>query len=263
MNGWSLPFSPKGLAATLTPPPWHYSGDLLAIEFETSPELIRALLPDDLEPADSNQCIAVFADWSATADSDPRLAEDPRRGMYKEAFIIIPTRHQDKTAGRVPYIWVDNEVAHARGNVQGFPKKMGEIFMNRPVTLGQGGPKREPGHSFAATLSAMGRHLMRAKVTLEAETGLADLPPLLLAPQIHTRYLASLDAETAPLHEHSINTLSDVGAAQAMVGTAELEFFPSEHEELADLPLVSVGRGYFVSVAMTVTGATTLPASSE
>ncbi|NVK41457.1 MAG: acetoacetate decarboxylase family protein [Oceanospirillaceae bacterium] len=260
MKGWSLPFSPKGVASTLTPPPWHYSGDLLAIEFETTADTIASMLPCDLEATESTQCIAIFADWSSAADSDPRLIEDPRRGMYKEAFIVVPARYRGDTYGRVPYIWVDNEVAHARGHVQGFPKKLGEVFMSRPVAVGRGGPRREVGNTFVGTLSAMGRQLMRGRVDLSEETPISELPPMLLAPQIHTRYLPSLDPESAPLHQHSINVLTDVAAGTALSGPAELEFFDSEHEELSDIGITKVGKGYFVSVAMTVTGAKTLPA---
>lgn len=262
MKGWSLPFSPKGLASTLTPPPWHYSGELLAVEFETTREQIAALLPDDLEPADSTECLAIFADWCSAADSDPRLLNDPRRGQYKEAFIVIPTRIKGEAAGRVPYIWVDNEVAHARGQIQGFPKKLGEIHMSRAVALGRGGPRREPGHTFVGTLSAMGRLLLRTSVTLTEAVPLSKLPPMLLAPQIHTRYLPSLDPASAPAHLHSINELTAVEAGQAMTGTATLEFLPSEHEELADIGITRVGKGYLLSIAMTLTGAKTLPAKA-
>ncbi len=260
MNGWSLPFSPKGLASTLTPPPWHYSGELLAVEFETTREQIAALLPDDLEVTDSTQCLAVFADWCSAADSDPRLLNDPRRGQYLEVFIIIPTRVKGQTTGRIPYIWVDNEVAQARGQVQGFPKKKGDIHMSRAVAFGRGGPKREAGHTFVGTLSAMGRLLMRASVTLTEAVPLTQLPPLLLAPQIHTRYLPSLDPATPPEHRHSMNDVTGVEAGQAMAGTASLEFLASEHEELADVGITRVGKGYMVSIAMTLTGATTIPA---
>lgn len=260
MNGWSLPFSPKGLASTLTPPPWHYSGEVIAVEFEMSREQIAALLPDDLEPSDSTECLAVFADWCSAADTDPRLLSDPRRGQYKEAFIVIPTRANGGPAGRVPYIWVDNEVAHARGQVQGFPKKLGDIHMSRAVAIGRGGPKREVGNTFVGTLSAMGRLLMRVSVTLTEAITPAQLPVLLVAPQIHTRYLPSLDPASPAAHAHSMNVLTDVAAGQALAGTAELEFLPSEHEELADLGITRIGKGYVVSIAMTLTGGKTIPA---
>lgn len=260
MKGWSLPFSPKGIASTLTAPPWHYSGEVIAVEFETSRNHIADLLPPDLEVSESTQCLAVFADWNSAADNDPRLLDDPRRGQYKEAFIIVPTRLKGGPAGRVPYIWVDNEVAHARGLIQGFPKKFGEIHMSRAVAIGRGGPKREAGNAFVGTLSAMGRLLMRARVTLTEAITPAQLPPLLVAPQIHTRYLPSLDPTTEPEHRHSMNVLTDVAAANAMAGTAELEFLPSEHEELADIGITRIGKGYLVSLAMTLTGAEAIPA---
>ena len=74
------------------------------------------------------------------------------------------------------------------------------------------------------------------------------------------RYLPSLDPEFAPAHAHSMNILTDVAAGQALAGTAELEFLPSEHEELADLGITRIGRGYLVSIAMTLTGGKTIPA---
>lgn len=255
LKGWSLPFSPKGLASTLSPPPWHYSGDMIAIEFSLDVKTIASLLPSGLEASDSDACMAVFADWCSSADSDPRLAADPRRGQYKEAFIIVPAQMKGQPATRVPYIWVDNEVAHLRGHAQGFPKKVGDIHMTRPVSIGKGGSKKEVGAKFAANVSAMGRLLMTAKVSLEEQVSPADIPQLLMLPILHTRYLPSLDADQPALHENCVNELTDVALGTAFAGKGELEFHASEHEELADLGIDNVGRGYVFDMAMTVTGA--------
>lgn len=35
-------------------PPWHYSGDLLTIEYRTDPARVRELPPEPLEPAEED-----------------------------------------------------------------------------------------------------------------------------------------------------------------------------------------------------------------
>ncbi len=34
LTGFTPPFTPRGLASLVTPPPWHYAGWLINIEFE-------------------------------------------------------------------------------------------------------------------------------------------------------------------------------------------------------------------------------------
>ena len=54
-----------------------------------------------------------------------------------------------------------------RGYHQGYPKKLGSIWMTRPITVGSAGPRLEAGGRFGATLAAADRRLARAVVTLE------------------------------------------------------------------------------------------------
>ena len=68
---------------------------------------------------------------------------------------------------RFPYIWVDSELSLIRGHVQGFPKKLGDIFMTRPVEIGRGGVRKAIGSRFAAHVSQLGRRLVTLSVTLE------------------------------------------------------------------------------------------------
>ena len=37
LEGWSLPLSPGGTAALVPPPPWHFSGEALGIDFHCDP----------------------------------------------------------------------------------------------------------------------------------------------------------------------------------------------------------------------------------
>ncbi len=51
-KGFMPPRSPEGRASVVPAPPWHYSGDLLTIEYRTDPDAVTAWLPAALEPAE-------------------------------------------------------------------------------------------------------------------------------------------------------------------------------------------------------------------
>jgi len=85
LQGWSLPLSPAGRAALVPPPPWHFSGDAIGINFRADSAAAAAVLPDTLEPVGDGSASFVFCDWSSSAETDPRIGADPARGQYREA----------------------------------------------------------------------------------------------------------------------------------------------------------------------------------
>ena len=156
LRGWSLPLSPGGHAALVPPPPWHFSGDAIGIDFRGDPAAMAAVLPPSLEAAGDGSASFVFCDWSSSADNDPRIAGDPARGQYKEAYVAVRARLDGASVARVPYIWVDNDLSLVRGHLQGFPKKLGTVSITRAVSVGRGGPRVEAGAAFAGHVSAAG-----------------------------------------------------------------------------------------------------------
>ena len=44
MKGFFYPRSATGQSSLLPPPPWHYSGDLLTIEYRTDPKKVAAVI---------------------------------------------------------------------------------------------------------------------------------------------------------------------------------------------------------------------------
>lgn len=148
LQGWSLPPSPAGTAAPVPPPPWHFSGEALGVDFITDPAAVTAVLPAGIEPSGDGSASFVFSDWSSNAEQDPRLAADPARGQYREAYVMVYGRLDGRDIAWVPYIWVDNDLSIARGLIQGSPKKAGWIAISRAVRLGRGGPRLEAGATF-------------------------------------------------------------------------------------------------------------------
>ncbi len=260
LTGWTLPQTPSGHTATLTPPPWHYSGEIIAVDFTADPDHVAALAPTGFDPTGDGSCTLFFADWSSAADNDPRIKADPARGQYHEAYIVLTGTFDGRPAGRVPHIWVDSELSLIRGLVQGFPKKLGQVSMTKPVELGKGGSKKAPGETFAAHVSAMNRRLASVSITIEAQS--TNARPAGLRPLIHTRLWPSLDQPSPAVHELSIVKVEDFEVGTVWTGTAQLEFGQSEFDEIHLLAPTSIGLGYIYSSAFTATGGTTIALES-
>ena len=133
---------------------------------------------------------------------------------------------------RCVYIWVDSDVALVRGLVQGYPKKLGSIHQTRPHPFGRAAPRIAPGGTFAGTLSAGGRRLAQAVVTLREE---APAPGFVNAhPMAHHRWMPSIE-KGAPdaLAELVASGSASVEGGPSWRGDATLELFESPTEELA------------------------------
>src|ERR1700712_3089787 len=223
LQGWSLPLSPGGQAALVPAPPWHFSGEALGIDFRADPAAIAAVLPAGLEPLGDGSASFVFCDWSSSAEHDPRIAADPARGQYREAYVAVPATLDGARAARVPYIWVDNDLSFARGHIQGFPKKAGLIAISKAVTVGKGGPRLEPGATFAVHVGGLGTRLARGTVTLETAAPSGFVPRALRLPIWHTRLVPDLSGGAPLVHDLARNVVSGFEVADVWTGSATLE----------------------------------------
>ena len=252
LAGYTLPFTRTGRSSLVPPPPWHYSGDFLVVEYKTAPEAARAFLPAELDADESlGDAAAVFADWQTCSESGEELL-DPVRGQYREFFVVLACRYQGEPVTRCPFMWVDHGMPLARGHIQGFPKKPGSVWMTRPVTVGRAGPRLEPGGRFGATLAASDRRLAEATLTLRTLS--EDGPTVNSPPLFNTRFFPAWDASDEPLHEHVWAGGRDREISPIWEGEATLRFFESPVDELADLAPVHVGRGFWFSFGYTVDG---------
>lgn len=257
-HGFLFPRTATGRSSILPPPPWHYSGDLLTIEYRTNPDRVAELLPDPLEPAEDPGAVAlVWADWQSCTDGGEELL-DPVRAQYREAFFVIRGVFEGVTYSRCAYIWVDSDFSMARGHFQGYPKKLGSIHITRPVAYGKAGPRLEPGGRFGATLAASDRRLAQARFTI---TGTTDTGGFVNAHAMaHTRYLPAIEGADAPVSLHELVSVrtSDVEAGPIYTGEAELELFESPVEEFHRLQPQELLGAYYRQVGATFAGGTTL-----
>ncbi len=250
LKGFTPPLSATGKSSLVPTPPWHYSGEMLTIEYRTDPDRVIELLPDPLEPAEDPGAVAiVFADWQTCRDDRQELL-DPVRLQYKEAFFVVGARYRGTPASRCVYIWVDRDMPMLRGWIQGYPKKLGSIWMSRPITVGKAGPRLAAGETLAATIAASDRRLVEATLTLERVTDTGGT--VNAYPMHHTRYFPSLDFAAPPSVNELVTMRSyDVETGPLWVGDPELRLFPSPVEEFDLLAPTEMLKGYYQSVGFT------------
>jgi acetoacetate decarboxylase len=254
LTGYTIPRTPAGRAGLVPPPPWHYVGDFLVVDFHADPDAAVSLLPPGLEAhPDPGRCAAVFVDWQSCSDGGDELL-DPVRAQYREFYLLLSGLLDGEEVTTCPFIWVDQDFALARGWIQGFPKKLGEVWMTRTFPLAtRAAPQASAGGRFGATCSARGRQLARARVSLEAPSPSGSLhtaPPI-----VNVRHFPRLAAgrhEDPAVHELVRARSRDRSVSEVWEGEAELELLEAPGEEHALLAPLSVARGYRFTFAYTV-----------
>ncbi len=259
--GFFYPRTATGRASLLPPPPWHYSGDLLTVEYRTEPGRVAALLPAPLRPAgeDPDAVALIWADWQSCGDDQAELL-DPVRAQYRECFAVVRCSFGGRVFSRCVYIWVDADFALARGLHQGYPKKLGSIHQSRPHPYGRAAPRIAPGGRFAGTLAAADRRLAQAVVTLREQVPAAGF--VNAHPMAHHRWMPSIE-KGAPdaLDELVASRSASVEAGPAWRGDAVLELFDSPTEELSRLAIGEIIGGYYQQVGVTWDGGKVLVSS--
>ena len=258
LQGWTLPQTASGRSSIVAPPPWHYSGEIIAVDFTAPVDAVAALLPEGMQPASDGAASVVFADWCSASDHDERVAADPAIGQYHEAYVVLHAVRADKKVGRVPFIWVDSELSLLRGQIQGFPKKLGQIAMTRAVEIGRGGVRKQSGATFTAHATSHGRRVLTASVTIERTA--ERLPKAATLPLVHTRLFPAIDRPEPVVHELQFGSIADFQCGTIHTGPGKLELGATEYEELAPLGPLSVGAGYVFSMAFSVVGGRVEPA---
>jgi len=252
--GFFYPRTATGRSSLLPAPPWHYSGDLLTVEYRTDPARVAELLPAPLEPApqDPGAAALIWADWQSCGETGEELL-DPVRAQYRECFVVVRCSLAGQVYSRCVYIWVDADFALVRGLHQGYPKKLGSIHQTRPHPFGRAAPRIAAGGRFAGTLAAADRRLAQAVVTLREPSpgnGFVNAHPM-----AHHRWMPSIE-KGAPdsLDELIASGSASVEAGPAWRGEATLDLFDSPTEELARLEVREIIAGYYRQVGVTWDG---------
>jgi len=236
LKGYMVPRSPLGQASIDPPPPWHYSGDVLAVEFWADPAATTSMLPEGLspDPSTNGHAFAIFVDWQFTASDDEYL--DPARYQYREAFVLI-----DAELGSRPVTFC--------------PKKLGSIFQTRThAAPSPAASPVKPGARFGASLSAHGCRLADARVTLRQPA--ADPFTVFNRPTALVRYFPRLgkgQQDQPAVNELTVFITDDLRLVDLWRGEGQLSFPRAPGEELHALGPTKVGAGFRYGLSYSVT----------
>jgi Acetoacetate decarboxylase (ADC) len=251
-TGYTPPFTPRGLASLVAPPPWHYAGWLLNVEFECDRDRAAAFVPREVGRATGRGAVH-FADWQATTDGSEML--DPVLSQYRETIVLLELDRPDGTSANFcPLIYVDQDTSMLRGLLQGWPKKMGATWLTRTLPLEH--PAAAPlraGTRLGATLSVKDRRLVEARLEL---TGRGAEPIGFAArPTFGTVGWPDLTRPGEPPRLRYVRPVvsSRVGAGWSEA-TAELWFHETPREELHELGLTRATRASAGWLGITITG---------
>jgi hypothetical protein len=176
LTGFTPPYTPTGRSSLADAPPWHYAGQILSLAFKVEQTTAQALLPEGFGAA-TGRAYGHFCEWQACTDHGSELV-DPVYAQYKEFFVLIEAE-SELVAGAAlycPFIYVDQDISMARGWLQGWPKKLGSIWMTRTYP-GLDRPAAAPirvGTRFGASLAVKDRRLAEATVTPDRRPGSPD-----------------------------------------------------------------------------------------
>src|ERR1700726_2979837 len=167
LNGFTAPRCPLGAAALVPSPPWHFAGDVLAVEFWNDPDVSVHTLPTGVEL--DNKCpghsVALFTDYQFTAQNNEYL--DPARYQCSGFSVLLDAMGKGSRIAWCPYCYADNDAALMRGWIQGYPGKFGAVHQTRTfATESAASAPLARNSRFSACLSAHGRLLVQARVTL-------------------------------------------------------------------------------------------------
>jgi Acetoacetate decarboxylase (ADC) len=255
LKGFAAPRSPHGVAALVPSPPWHFAGDVLAVEFWNDPEVSVDILPPgiELDKECPGHSIALFTDYQFTAQNDEYL--DPARYQCRAFSVLLHAMWKGIRIAWCPYCYVDNDAALMRGWIQGFPTKFGIVHQTR--TFAAASIASAPlvhDSRFSACMSAHGRLLVQANVTLREKA--ERLVGLLDRRIVGRRYFPQLSAgmHDKPAVDELVRCVSNRPLiTNIWIGESELNFPEAYGEELEMLGPLKVGRGYRFSFSYSVT----------
>ena len=255
LKGFTAPLSARGAAALVPSPPWHFAGDVLAVEFWNDPDVSVHILPTgvELDKKRPGHSVALFTDYQFTAQNSEYL--DPARYQCRGFSVLLDAMWKGSRIAWCPYCYVDNDAALMRGWIQGYPRKFGTVHQTRSfaTTSVASAPLVQAGR-FAACMSAHGRSLVQARVTLR-ETA-EHLVGLLDRRIVGRRYFPRLSAgmHDKPAVDELVRCVSNhLLITNIWIGEGELDFPEAYGEELEVLGPLKVGRGCRFTFSCSVT----------
>lgn len=206
-------------------PPFTYEGSrLLSITFKTSPEILRAMVPEPLTPNPDSVMSILVADHHIT---------QPRAVSYYEAILSVPVSHDGFAGTYLPVLYLDKVIPIIGGReIWGFSKVEAEIQMS------------EWGRTVTATVVRYGTTLI--DMTAQLGEPVVPIPEMPNDPILNLKLIPSATKGSQPdVKQLTSTVLGDVKVHVVRGGTGKLVLDSLPSDPLGSIPVVEiVGAGY-------------------
>jgi acetoacetate decarboxylase len=203
--------------------------EYMVISYETDPDLIRAQLPEPLEPTETP---VVNYEWI-------RMPDSSGFGSYTECGLVIPCLFKGEAVSFVSQMYLDDDPPIAAGReIWGFPKKYAH-------------PKFEVvKDTLTGTLSYAGQFVAMGTMGYKHESMAGHgerTTAMLTKTQINLKLIPGVDGKPGICQLVGIN-LTDISVKGSWVGPGRLHLVPHVNAPVADLPVHRViGAHHFIA----------------
>ena len=202
--------------------------EYLNICYETDPEILRALLPEPLEPDGNSVTFEIM-----------KMPDSSGFGNYTESGIVIASLYKGEPVSFPLMMYLDDEPPISGGReIWGFPKKYGE-------------PKLEIVHdTLTGTLDYAGQRVATATMTYKQKSLMDDPEAIrkkLGKKQMALKLIPCVSGKIA-LAQLTSFAMTDIELKGAWGGEARLNFIPHVNAPLADIPIRKItGCSHFIA----------------
>lgn len=253
LQGFTPPYTSSGKSSLMPAPPWHYAGRVVSFSLTVDEGAAEHYLPDGFGKA-TERSFGHFCEWQATTDGSELL--DPAYAQYSEFFYLIEAEKDGDLQLFCPFIYVDQDISMVRGLLQGWPKKMGSVYIGRSYDLEHPAAGQiSAGTKLGAALSVKGRRLAEAEWTYTGQEG--EKLGFLATPTFGIVGTPSLVGEPTSGSQTLVRqAVSETAIGKVHDATGSLSLFESPRDEMGALAPIETTGAAVCDFALTVTGVT-------
>jgi hypothetical protein len=250
LKGYSVPLTPEGRAALVTPAPHHYGGTFLYVDYRVDVAAAARYLPSPIEPDPDGRAFVIVNELFCVPDENPELIHtNPQATHYTEGLVALRCSYRGEPGSWFVAIWVSRDWSMAFGQFFGWPKKLADIHITRVPPLH---PTLRPlgeGSRVRGTVSREGRRLVDVAVTLKRRESDSAAPAFGWLYSV--RYLPAMGPTVPGIRQLIRNRVQNPQAINVFSGDAEFSFGAADNEELLPLQPVEVLKGYYYNPSWT------------
>jgi acetoacetate decarboxylase len=239
------------LASHFSDPSHRLAGNMIVVDFDADPAVVREYVPQPLELDGSGRVYLWTYDGWVYSDRTSTEFVSENRANYAETFFMIPCTFEGELYHYMLYSWVTRDWLAYRGRRLGMPHKVADVQVTRfhpsePLYHGPGANVR-----VCVAVECTGL-VLRQYVDLQRESNTSELP----FPMSNTycpRFLGWRHYHDVVEDRPALNDLvrhwgDDLDLGPVWTGPAGLEFFDAENEEVLPFQPVRIRAGWFFTL---------------